>query len=458
MASSSGGDPGGSTNRGFPRLTEQFGAMTTLLLTGKKGRNLPEDPWLIGESVEEWAGPIERCDSEARGSKYILRTRNHAQVEKLLQFKELKDGTEVEVVLHPKLNICRCVISTHDLMSKKDEEIAAKLANQGVIDVRRITNSKKENTPAIILTFNRATYPDFVKVGLLRVPTRPYYPNPLLCFNCFVYGHPGRVCPNPKRCFNCSKEHAEMENCQAEAFCQNCLKNHRPSSRQCETYKLENAVIRTKIDFNLTYPEARKRVEAGNGSYAKAAAQPRLDQARFDALTMELKNKQNEIDQLKKEAEENKALREQVKQIIEQNKVKEEKIEELIHHLKQRDEKIEKIEAQNQTLRRCVDGLKSRTRTESQASDTQSETEGTKKKKKRHPPPTFPNQQTSAQGSSGMSPPSKKTAPKTSSPIRTRSTRSQIQDDVVELPDDVKMDTANLNLPNPSSYGSQPQN
>lgn len=171
MASTSGGGPIGPLNRNFPGLTETFGAVTTLLLMGKNGSALPEDPFIVGESVEEWAGPVERSNIEGYGTKYVVRTRNQAQVEKLLQLNTLKDGTEVSVILHPKFNTSRCVISTYSLISMEEKEILNKLTSQGVIDVRRIMKAKKEKTPAIILTFSRAEYPQSVKVGLLQDTT-----------------------------------------------------------------------------------------------------------------------------------------------------------------------------------------------------------------------------------------------------------------------------------------------
>lgn len=108
---------------------------------------------------------------------------------------KLIDETEVIVQPHPNLNISRCVISCFDLIHMDEKDILEGLVEQreGVIFVKRITrmqDGKRVNTPALIFTFNKCTYPSHVKIGLLRTSTRPFYPNPLLCYGCFSYGHP----------------------------------------------------------------------------------------------------------------------------------------------------------------------------------------------------------------------------------------------------------------------------
>lgn len=397
----------------------EFGAVTILLLTGKNGADLPPNPFIIGKSIENFAGPIEHATSEAKCTRYVLRTRKVSQVEKLLQMSQLDDGTEVSVQLHPTLNKCRCVISSFDLLQMSESNIETELKDQGVIGARRIKKSNKEDTPAIILTFNRTTYPEAVKVGVLRVKTRPYYPNPLLCFGCYEYGHPRKNCPKPTRCYNCSGDHEDREVCEDMPFCRNCKGSHRPSSRQCEIYKTEVAVIRTKIDFNLSYVDARKRIEAGNGSYAQVTAQTRLDHVKLNNLTNQVKEKQAEISKLENELQHRQQLEERINTIIEQNKQKDDKINELIELIREKDTRITKLEVQNQKYRKFIDSsLQSRSRSNSQTSET--EPEGSRKTAKRGTSQHV----SQLQQPSGMSPPSKKSS-NTRSPIKTRQTTTQ---------------------------------
>lgn len=326
MAAASSGESGGLGRR-IPLYmdpTNQFGELTFLSLTGKDEKPLPKNPFLIGSSVEKVAcGPIEGASTEAQGTRYTLKVRNASQVAKLLNMSALNDGTEVVVKAHPSLNVSRCVISCFEMIDMEEEDIVRGLSSQKVIRAQRITrfaNGERIKTPAVILTFGKCTYPPHVKIGLLRIATRPYYPNPLLCYNCLRYGHPRVRCPGPRRCLNCSEEHQVLEGieCSKTAYCINCNQNHRPNDRQCPMYQNEKKIISVKIDQNLSYPEARKRVETTLKSYAAAAAQPNTDKQKFDELEEKIKEKDAQIVQL-----------------METMKKKNEYIEKLVAHFKQ---------------------------------------------------------------------------------------------------------------------------
>lgn len=301
MTAASSGDPGGSRER-WPIVgsapCSEFGAITYLLLRSKnEAITLTTDPFIVGKAVEFAAGgPIEGASLEAQGTRYTLKVRNHAQVKKLLKMTKLLDGTEVVVELHPRLNVSRCVVFCRAAIRMKEEDILTNLASQGVIQVQRITRKEHGNiinTAALILTFNRCNYPLHVKIGLFRVDTRAYYPNPLLCYSCVRYGHPRVRCPGPKRCLNCSAEHElkEGEVCPSAAHCINCSGSHRPNDRQCPVFKKEMEVVRMKVDHNLTFPEARKRIEQGVVTYAAAAAQQTADRKRLDELEKKMEEK-----------------------------------------------------------------------------------------------------------------------------------------------------------------------
>lgn len=328
MAAASSGDPGGSVGRRLPAYmdpTNSFGELTYLQLTGKNGVALPINPYIIAKSVEACAGgEIEDAKSEAQGTKYTLMVRNPGQVTKLLKLSKLIDGTEIEVIPHPNLNVCRCIISTFDLIRMEENDILAEMTNDKVIRVQRITRNvdgKRVNTPALILTFCKTTYPETIKVGLRRVPTRPYFPNPMLCFGCYSYGHTRARCPGPQRCVNCSGEFHGDE-CGEAPLCLNCKGNHRPTNRQCPVYKKEVEVIRVKVRDNISFPEARKRVEHQTSSFAQVTAQQ---------STFEKKLKELEAAMLKKDAE--------IARLQEESRQKDEKIKQMMNVIEQMNQK-----------------------------------------------------------------------------------------------------------------------
>lgn len=274
-------DPGGSgpPGRTLPDYMDpdnRFGALTILLMKRTDNGSLSKSAFHIGTTIEQTAGKIFGAKTENDGERYVLYVRNPVQAAKLLKVTELVDGTKVTVETHPKLNKCKCVISSRDIMDLEETALREGLREQKVVDVRRITrmeNGKKVNTPAVVLTLSCTTYPDAVYVGPLRIPTRPYYPNPTLCYNCFRYAHIKSRCPGPNRCSTCSDSHETEEVCQMKPYCINCEGEHRPTSRSCPVYQREVDVIHCKIDYNISFQEARRRVEENPGAtYAKVAS------------------------------------------------------------------------------------------------------------------------------------------------------------------------------------------
>lgn len=335
MAAASSGDPGGSRELwpGLGNSLNGLGGLTYLQLIPKhETKPLPQDPFIIGASVEKAAGgAIEGASTEAKGTRYMLKVRKQVQVRALLKLSMLMDGTEVVVQEHPTMNISRCVISCFELIHMEEQDVLHHLTSQGVIRVQRITRKDHGlivNTSALILTFNKCNHPSYVKVGLLRVATRSYYPNPLLCYGCFRFGHPRLRCPGPKRCFNCSKEHElAEEECTAPAHCINCGGAHRPNNRQCPVFKREVEIVRLKVDYNLTFPEARKRIETGIGSYADAAAR---------------QSTENKLDELMKKMEAKEA---RITQLMDDIKRKDDKMERMMVHIRAKESELRQIQA-----------------------------------------------------------------------------------------------------------------
>ena len=54
----------------------------------------------------------------------------------------------------------------------------------------------------------------------------------------------------------------QITHCQKEAFCTNCKKNHPANSKDWEIWKREKDISKMKYTKNITFPEARKIIEA----------------------------------------------------------------------------------------------------------------------------------------------------------------------------------------------------
>lgn len=180
---------------------DEIGYQIVLVMQVRQSNNasnprLPS-PFIIGASVQQAIGFQEarkvEASKESRGTRYLLRTNSRSTAEKLLSITKLSDGTDVEITTHTTLNSVQGVVYEPDTIDDKEDEILEHLKSQGVTQVRRIrkrVNNVLRNTPMLVLTLSGAVLPEFVYFGLLRVPIRTYYPSPLICYNCGIYGHP----------------------------------------------------------------------------------------------------------------------------------------------------------------------------------------------------------------------------------------------------------------------------
>lgn len=244
------------------------GELHLMRMSGVHGP-LPNRPFVIRRSVEKFiGGKIEGAFPEGRTSSYALKVRSQKQYSKLLTMSQLIDGTAICVTEHPTLNSVRCVVSCRNVIERSEDELLEELKEQGVKEVRRITRRNgqtRENTPALVLTCRGTIRPDAIDFGYIRCRTRPYYPSPMQCFNCWLFGHTKLRCQAKNAtCGTCSGDHpiAENRECSHESFCKSCnAKDHKISSRDCPLWQFENAVQRIKIDQGLSYPSARRIVE-----------------------------------------------------------------------------------------------------------------------------------------------------------------------------------------------------
>ncbi|XP_055591311.1 uncharacterized protein LOC129743353 [Uranotaenia lowii] len=269
------------------------------MLTASKDQELPKNPFIIGKSVQQLIGKVEDARSINNGTSYVIKVRDAKQAEKLLAMKKLFDDTEVTVSYH-RLNFSRCVVTCHDVIDIDEKELSEELRPQGITNVRRIqrtVSGKKVNTATLVLTLSGTVIPEFLYFGLLRVKTRTYYDQPMLCYRCYTYGHTKNRCEKPQLCQNCSNIHEEEE-CRFPAYCLNCKGNHPANSKKCPIYEFENRVCNVAAENLVSLGEARKMVSAENrpSTYANVSKlQQRLEDVRSNDEILRLRTENQQL-------------------------------------------------------------------------------------------------------------------------------------------------------------------
>ena len=128
-----------------------------------------------------------------------------------------------------------------------------------------------------MVTFAQATPLKEIKAGYLKISVQQYYPSPLRCFKCQKFGHYKSVCKRTATCALCGQAEHDASPCGGPPKCVNCNGNHSAFDKSCPKWIKEAEIIKVKTTSNVSFPEARKLMEAKNNqprsglSFAAAA-------------------------------------------------------------------------------------------------------------------------------------------------------------------------------------------
>ncbi|XP_055944536.1 uncharacterized protein LOC129975499 [Argiope bruennichi] len=184
------------------------------------------------------------------------------------QIQKLKSLATIRVSVTPPqspLNSSKGVITWGEILNLPVELIVSEMKSQGVTHVRRISirrDGQLLETKHHVLTFKTSKLPEYVYAGYIKLPVRPYIPNPLGCFQCQRFGHSKMNCCGSLTCARCAQKGNDSQQCTAEEKCVNCGGDHPSYSRSCPRWALEKQVTTIKFKEDLSYPEARRRVKA----------------------------------------------------------------------------------------------------------------------------------------------------------------------------------------------------
>ena len=227
-------------------------------------------PFAIAKGITGLAAKPVSVKKTSFGLLVEVSQKSHA--DNLLRSKEMV-YIPIKVTPHRTLNSSKGVIRCRELSGMTEEEIADELSEQSVSAVKRIMIKRQKATDTYILTFQKAELPQMIKVGYMNIRVNPYIPNPLRCYRCQDYGHGANKCTRPERCSRCGQNHAN-QNCNEEPSCVHCQQNHETSDRTCHRYLMEKKIQTVKFTERISFPEARKKVEAMTvrPSYSEAVA------------------------------------------------------------------------------------------------------------------------------------------------------------------------------------------
>ncbi|XP_055940889.1 uncharacterized protein LOC129971293 [Argiope bruennichi] len=220
-------------------------------------------PFLVEKAVSGTLGEVSAI-RKLRSGDLLVEVNSRKQSNQILKLKALAT-IPISVSAHTSLNSSKGVITCGELFHTSIEEITNDLKPEGVIHVRRISIRRDGQllpTKHLVLTFQMPTLPEVVKIGYMRLKVRPFIPNPLRCFQCQRFGHPKIACRGTLTCARCAEKGHDSQQCTSSEKCVNCDGEHTSFSRSCPRWRLEKEIITLKTKEQISYPEAKRRIEA----------------------------------------------------------------------------------------------------------------------------------------------------------------------------------------------------
>lgn len=306
-------DPGVSppSGRTVPEWMDpkgEHGELIVLLMEPlNRERKLPSNPFIVARSIKEEVGTIAAAYRDRDGN-LVVKVRCPKKAAKLKQMRKLIDGSEVKVTEHARLNQVRCIVTCHSVAELKDEELVEEMADQGVLEVRRIGKGSPRSA-TMIITLRGTVVPSELHFGYDLCRTREYRQAPMQCYKCYDFGHTKARCPakTAELCRNCSEPHTIKKDeqgrtvCTAPAHCKNCDGSHSPTSRVCPKYREEEVIEDIRKKEDVSPREARRLFEerrsaAAGDSYASVASNEKA----LAAMRKELEAAQTENEVLRR--------------------------------------------------------------------------------------------------------------------------------------------------------------
>ena len=244
-------------------------------------------PFIIDKAVKGMIGTVNNI-KKMKNCGLLIECATKRQVDRKEEYKMLC-GIDIKSMAHPTLNSSRGVIRCRDLANLTETEIANEMEDQDVTAVKRIKIKKDgqlKDTHTYILTFNKSIPPKSVKVGYFNVKVDIYIPNPLRCYKCQKYGHHERWCNRSAICQRCGELAHGDGVCSSGPKCVNCGGKHMASAKDCDVWKREKEILKTKYTLIILFPEARQIVQARSQvpSYA-AVVQAKVVKQMCDSST-----------------------------------------------------------------------------------------------------------------------------------------------------------------------------
>ena len=162
-----------------------------LIIHSKKGDTISSlSPFVVHKTIMSIAGEPNSIKN-LRSGDLLIQCAKESHEKSLLQMKTFC-GLQCSVTPCSSLNTSKGIVRCPASSKVTNDDIKEGMAEQGVMDVRRLTVRRDgiiKPTDTFVLTFNSPNLPTVSKIGFIQIKVDVYISKPLRCYNCQVFGH-----------------------------------------------------------------------------------------------------------------------------------------------------------------------------------------------------------------------------------------------------------------------------
>lgn len=221
--------------------------------------------FVIRKVIEHHCGSIAMC-KKLRSGELLVHVNSAASANAIMKMKTIHD-VPVRVYAPIFSNVRKGVVYHYEFKNMTEDEIVDCMHDQAVVAAQHFrkldkTKNQRFNTGMVTLTFAGITLPERVVVGWESVDVRAFVPRPRRCFKCQQYGHASTSCRSAEVCSKCAQAGHNADDCNSTTFkCVACNGSHPSFDKDCPSWKRECDILKVKVEANLSYKEAKERVE-----------------------------------------------------------------------------------------------------------------------------------------------------------------------------------------------------
>ena len=124
----------------------------------------------FARNLQQQIGEVQSVNRQRNGT-LLLEGRSDSQIAKIMSLNCIA-GLQVNMEVHPTLNLCKGVVTHEDFSSESEEDLKSFFEPEGVVNVHRIcwkVNGNFVPSATLILTFDRPSFPDRIRCGFFNL-------------------------------------------------------------------------------------------------------------------------------------------------------------------------------------------------------------------------------------------------------------------------------------------------